>query len=395
MQGKNAYSFDDRRSSAFLLLELAGCLLKERTYPKGVPEPEQIEGLYRVSKSFGMAALADRALRRLSCQSDIFDRALEKAQRRSVLFDAEYRKLVQQLESAGVYCCPLKGMVIKHLYPMIGLREMDDIDIFVRGDRGQVRRIMISLGYQVKLYNESNHDVYIKPSGFCIELHFLMIDGEAFPSAIRYYQDYAERLIADAHGSLVLSQSREDCYIYLIVHMYKHYILTGIGVRSIVDIAVYLAAYNDCLDMQYIAEEIGKLGIPDFERQVRELSEKVFDPQSLSEQEKAFLDDFILCGAGGSKERYFQNRVKNQLGSKDGIKKWQYVAKRLRIPKKALQRHPILAKHKILTLPYAVYRLGKAALHKKHDALKELRAVIEYNDGDKRPDKQRGIDHVE
>ena len=382
MKRKMKLSSDELRDAAYQLLELTGSLFEVKEYSKDQAERLNVERLYHVSKSFGMAALADYALRRVGCKSIIFDNALEKSQRRSLLYDVECQTILKRLAKAEIYGCPLKGMVIKQIYPILGLREMIDMDIFVCGDRERVRDLMIGLGYQVKIYGESNHDVYVKPPMFCVELHHQLIDGEAFPSAVKYYDDYAARLITDANGIYLLSQTKEDFYVYMLAHMYKHYTLTGIGVRALTDVAVYCRRYKHSIDTLYIERELEQLGIHEFEQQVRDLTKHIFDPRSLSPKEKSFLDDFILCGAYGSKERYYRNIVNKKVHSAQKSSKWKYIKGRLRVPKKAYQKYPVLSKHRILVPPYAVYRFGKAVFDKNHNALKELKTVVEYHDGE-------------
>lgn len=54
------------------------------------------------------------------------------------------------------------------------------------------------------------------------------------------------------------------------VHTYKHYASGGMGLRTILDVYLYLRK-NKELDFSYVEKELGKLNIADFEKQFRKL----------------------------------------------------------------------------------------------------------------------------
>lgn len=79
--------------------------------------------------------------------------------------------------------------------------------------------------------------------------------------------------------------SHDDFYIYHICHLFKHYSGGGTGLRSLSDTNVYYREYGECLDLAYIDAELKKLGLKEFERKIRCLSDKLFRRLPLDDSE--------------------------------------------------------------------------------------------------------------
>jgi len=58
---------------------------------------------------------------------------------------------------------PLKGCLVKEMYPKPEYREMSDLDILVkRGDAAKLKPVMESLGYQCERFGFEKDDSYTK-----------------------------------------------------------------------------------------------------------------------------------------------------------------------------------------------------------------------------------------
>ena len=69
---------------------------------------------------------------------------------------------------------PLKGCVLKELYPSDELRSMGDIDILIRTEQyGRIRSLMLAEGFQEGA--ESDHEYHWSSSSAHIELHKRLI----------------------------------------------------------------------------------------------------------------------------------------------------------------------------------------------------------------------------
>ena len=72
--------------------------------------------------------------------------------------EEEKEAIFKELEANNIKYMPMKGSIIKYLYPSIDMRSMADLDIYFDDLRSaEVRKILINLGYEVESYKKSNH----------------------------------------------------------------------------------------------------------------------------------------------------------------------------------------------------------------------------------------------
>lgn len=336
-------------------------------------ESLSLEQLYAASKALGITAMLAYALNKRGIRDNKFRTALAIAQRRALLLDAEYKKISNALEAQCICHLPLKGIVIKDLYPSVGLREMSDIDIWFDSSHAEdVKSIMSGLGYNAKYFGVSKHDVYLKPPMFCVEMHRIVIDTEVLSESAEYYDSQWDKLNRERkENEYVLAQSREDFYVYVIAHAYKHDLIAGVGVRVLLDVFVMLQKWKD-LDIPYIVQECHKLGIADFESLVRRLSLHLFDRNALDQEDRDRLDQFVLSGVHGNMKRYYSNAL-DQSGSKRS-----YIRSRLKTTDDQLKDHPFLLRHKALRPLYFPLRLAKAVFNRPKLLSTELKTLVKY-----------------
>ena len=58
-----------------------------------------------------------------------FHQAYNKAVRKNVILDVERTAIFEEFERKGIWYMPLKGSILKELYPENGMREMADNDV--------------------------------------------------------------------------------------------------------------------------------------------------------------------------------------------------------------------------------------------------------------------------
>ena len=131
-----------------------------------VPDAERVSGmdlsdLLAAAGKHQLTAAVGMALQDAGIRDGPFAQAVAKAQRKSALLDADSAALYAQLERMGIWYMPLKGAVLKSLYPRYGMREMADVDVLVDPRRAKdVRIVMESLGFSRTSFGRGNHDVY-------------------------------------------------------------------------------------------------------------------------------------------------------------------------------------------------------------------------------------------
>ncbi len=359
------------RQAAEDMLYLCGCAVNSV-----VPEAERIDtmdlaAIYRLAQEHMLAAAAAVALESAGVKDAAFSVALAKTVQKTVIVDAEMAALFARLEAAGIWYMPLKGALLKDLYPVYGMREMSDRDIlFDAGRADEVRDIMLALGYIVEDFDHEHHDCYFKAPVTRFEMHRRLISLWKNETMYRYYADVKSRLLMDAGNEYGWHFSPEDFYVYMIVHEYKHYSGRGTGVRSLLDTYVYLK--NVTLLEDYVAAETEKLGISEFERANRELALHLFGGEELTDGDRKMLDYTVASGVYGNEE----NRAENTLREKGRA---GYFLSRLTIPYDRMQElYPVLRKAPVLYPLVWTYRLVHALLFKNKRVLYQLKAGLAW-----------------
>lgn len=181
----------------------------------------------------------------------------------------EIGKILEIFEQNGIDYMPLKGILLKHLYPSADLRIMGDADILIRMEQyPSIRSLMIQLGYtDIK---ETEHElVWDKPGMLHLELHKRLISTLNKDYYAYFGDGWQFAKLADG-SSFRYELSDEDQFIYLFTHFSKHYRYAGIGIKHVVDLWVYTRHYQN-LDLQYIEAELEKLQLLQFYKNIRRL----------------------------------------------------------------------------------------------------------------------------
>lgn len=368
-----------------------------------VPDPERIaemnlEKVYARSKSQSLEVLTYMALESLmksDPQVAIPDEtqvlpswraAKNKAVAKNLKMDAEREQLFAFLEEQGIWYVALKGIVLCHLYPKYGMRQMADNDIlFDPSFRQEVHDWFVEQGYDVKSFQKVYHDVYLKKPVYNFEMHTALFSESAQLPFEKYYLTINDKLLPVPGKPFEYCMTDEDFYLYVLAHEYKHYSGDGTGLRFLLDLYVYLRAKED-LNWKYLHGELEKMGLVTFEKQMRELAEKVFSPQwnayTLVKREKILLKSLLFSRAYGARMDFWREHARGQeAGNKVPIEaKVRYLKDRLFLDSVHMeiwcQRYePYFLRHRWLMPVAPVWRIGRRILEKGKDVKDEVDAV--------------------
>lgn len=338
------------------LIYLCACAVNEET-PDVASLTSTPDEILDVAASHSLRAAAAMALQTAGVEDGRATHAIDTAFRNAALFQYEMGEVEGRLQAEGIWYAPLKGAVIKDYYPQFWMREMADHDILVDAARASdVRDIMEGLGFSTESVGETNHDVYHKPPVLNFEIHTGLFDsGSQFHD---YYRDVKGRLIVQDGCRHRFSD--EDLYLYLVAHEHKHYSGGGTGLRSLLDVYVFLRKVR--LDLVYVGTEARKLGIEEFERRNRELAMGLFSGWELGEDERSMLGYVLESGTYGTREQ----ATRNFVGSSRS--KAHHVLSRLRVPvsrrspgyEAFARQYPLFYRHKALLPALPLYRLWRS-----------------------------------
>ena len=388
----------DNDKTTNIAMELASLSLAGKKLDQIPYSDKDLEAVYEYVKISGISAITFMALENAVDVVDEHSFMFEwkkmrlNAMRRNLLFDKERSEITNFLEQNGIWYLPLKGSVIKEMYPNPEMREMNDNDILIdQNGRDQAKEFMLSRGYQVKpndkgvIDDKGNSDEFIKDPFFYFELHKFLIEERYSPKQYDYFLSIKDRLIKDTDKEYGYHMSDEDFYLYMICHAHKHFSRNGMGIRFLMDEYVFLKEKGETLDNDYINEKIREFGLEQFDADLRKVSKMAFDEDeecledSLSDSEKALYDSCLGAGVFGNIETRWKNEAyEMSANSTDTITKKEYIKNRL-FPDENWYRiyHPFVYKHKIVKPFFTIYRLTVLAFRGRKNVKKEMDQVGE------------------
>lgn len=361
--------------------------------------------IYYIAKKHNLVSIMAQAMEKLGFESDsdIWKRWLKEKNQliyKSVLMDVEREAIQDFFEKNNIWYMLLKGMVIRKYYPAPELREMADNDIlFDNKYSKEVYEFMTARGYKSDDYNKGYHDEYLKPPAYNFEMHRQLVSSKERPKWYEYYKDVKSILIKDTNENRETAANNEsnntsnqfyfsdnDFYVYFIVHTYKHFLNSGMGLRTVLDVYLYVSNLQEKLDFDYIEEQLKKLDAYDFEQTFRSIAFKMFD-ENLEDRkwwdlfdvkEQEMLSYVLDAGTYGNLE----NSVAHKMGYTKGEKKKtsdkaRYIFRRLFPSMDTIEEFfPFFYKHK-WAIPFLyIYRIGKILFTRRKKVAGELKEVF-------------------
>ena len=292
---------------------------------------------------------------------------------------AQLNRVFQAFEENGIDYLPVKGCLMKQLYPSHEIRTMGDADILIREEQySNIRAIMMDLGFEETI-DASDYDYTWKHPFLKIELHKKLFSGY-FADYARYFGDIWER--ASKESGFRYTLSREDTFVYYFTHFVKHFRFGGIGCNHAADLWVYKRAYPD-MDEAYICREISVLGMDVFYKNLCQMLSAWFEGGSWDEITE-MISNQLFDGTWGTKEKYdIAHSVKimqEENIAAEKVRKKQIL--KLLFPSKEsmLLNHPKIAK---LPLPLAWIARGCYVLLIDNKKIKKQSEVLKNQSEDK------------
>lgn len=343
-----------------------------------------LAALYAISRFHSLTALTCEGLQRSDYEvvpekqkwMTAFITAKEKSVRKNLMLDTERIRLLNFMEQQGIWYMPLKGAILKEMYPKMGLRQMADNDIlFDEKYRATIRDWFSLQGYTGQIYETDNHDVYRKEPVYNFEMHVSLYGETHRPEWRNYYRSVKDRLVKDCGNQYGYHFRDEDFYVYFLTHGFKHFDGNGTGLRFLFDLYIYLKEKQKTMDWVHVARELEKLELSAFEKNCRELvialfaDVHAFDMEKLPAEQREMLIDFLSSGTYGTMEK----RIKQNIVSYGG--KWKYMLWRIFPGSKVLAAYHPLFEHKWLLPIGWLYRAVKIVSSGSKSVIRELSIV--------------------
>lgn len=260
---------------------------------------------------------------------------------------------------------PLKGTVLKGLYPKSEMRSMSDADILIKTEQyDKFKPIMLNLGYTE--VTESDHELIWNKQNIHIELHKRLI-----PSYNKdYYAYYGDGWrLAKIKNDTRYSMTDEDQMIYLFTHFAKHYRDAGIGIKHLVDLWVYRKNKPD-LNEAYIKKELAALQLYDFYVNIINTLSVWFEGREADEKTDFITEIIFNSGVYGTSEAHILSeavKISKSTKSAKSVKSKKYIDLLFPPYKDMCEKFPFLGKAPFLLPIMWIYRIIFGVAVKRED----------------------------
>ncbi|MBQ3425584.1 MAG: nucleotidyltransferase family protein [Clostridia bacterium] len=294
-------------------------------------------------------------------------------------FSYYYDEITSAFRKLSIAYLPMKGIILKKLYPAPELRQSADLDIYIGSDLktvNEARKAMERIGFRTNSFGKFGvADEYENDDHVFVDLHRVLFSQKtawtdeccAISDRLRSVDEY-ERAMTD-----------EDFYIYMVCHIAKHITNGGIGIRAILDLWVYLRHYKE-LNKEYIEKAFERGSLTVFHKRLMQLMDHWFNGAEADDVIKQMALYVAGSGWNGRDEQWVAASINANAPRARSI-----LSARLRSYAGAIfwsadrlsEKYPVLEKHPAL-LPFCWVHRACNALVNKRDTVRE---VFHYYDG--------------
>lgn len=302
------------------------------------------------------------------------------------------RKISESFNNALIKHMPMKGFIIKSLYPRPEFRRMSDIDILIDYEQCElIKSVMQDLGYIEHI--QSDHEwIWNKKPDMHIELHKRLIpsyDDDLYS----YYKNAWN--FGKSKKDNTYAMSDEDFYVYMFTHYAKHYRYGGIGILHVLDIWVLRTKCTE-IDYHYINKQVKKLGLWEFYNNTLKLISAWFEDGEKDEVTELMSAFIFESGAYGTAVNHQVSDAVKKVSSNNDIKKTRrllYINRIFLSYDRMCRLYPILEKMPII-LPFChIHRILKALIFRT-DELKVIKENLENTTEEKILEHKRNLEKV-
>ena len=244
-----------------ILSEVSSLGLQKKSYQKPI---EDEKGFYFLALENGLIGAIYHALQK-ELISETLLKHLTKDYYAYIASDVKYQQAIKKLNKLlndhMIDHIFLKGSVLKELYPDSYMRAMGDIDLLVHEkDIKRVHKIFKDEGILLQ-HKSDAHDLFIMHQEITVEIH---------PKLYKDFNKKYEAILTKPWDYAIQKELFEFRFkpefevAYLLYHLAKHLDSSGIGLRSVLDIAVYLKTYEKEIDKDVLKVLLEKTDLTSF-----------------------------------------------------------------------------------------------------------------------------------
>ena len=284
-----------------------------------------------------------------------------------ILQNDALKKISTALDEEQIPYIPLKGAIIRNLYPAPELRTSSDIDVLVKEDDLKKAISAIENASDFIMLKKSYHDISMVNYHVHLELHFTIKENE----------ENIDRLLSQAwvyskpadDGSSRYDFTPEFQLFHVIAHMSHHFLHGGLGIRPFIDL--WLIKNKTGYDEDAVRAMCSECGILKFYEESCNLAEVWLGTGEYTETTK-ILEGFCLYG-GVFGSAHFRNAGRQR--KERGIK---YIFSRIFPPVYQVKEYyrDDSGKNHLLCYYYGKRLLSWFGMERRSELKKQVRAVL-------------------
>lgn len=347
-----------------------------------LPENIDFEKLFAFGKSHGVENMLYVGLRDLHI--DVPEETMQKfktAYEMQIMVEAiqalELEAISEAFEEAGIDHVPLKGSVIKYLYPMPDYRKSGDIDILIRPeDEAKAEAVMIVLGYSPEDKEDDSeiHRAYHKFPNVLVEMHYKLAYTRS--RSYNFCNTIWENVIKK-EDKYLCSMPSEFMYVYLLAHICRHLYKGGAGIKMITDL--WVIEKNTSLNKELLERYLAYAKIESLFNVINEIIEKWYGSrENLSQNANILMGIIFRSGLFGTVE--IASMITNNDSTENRV---SLLWKRIFPSKKVMLKQYKDVRDKDWSwLRIWIYRVADIALYKRKNVKKLINSTILANEQD-------------
>ena len=217
----------------------------------------------------------------------------------------EFSDLYHKLRSAGLHPIVVKGQLCGRLYPLKDHRISADDDLYISDAE-------FMACHKQLLANGLTTDTPVDELATADEVSYTKNDSPLYIELHRHLFDSAE----DAHDELnhfftdlkpveidgFLAMPPHEHLLYLLLHAYKHFVRSGIGLRQFCDIGLWAREYHTEIDWQRLREQCESVHAATFAAAAFRIARDLSTPWDASIDVEPLLHDSLCGGVYGSND---------------------------------------------------------------------------------------------
>lgn len=314
------------------LLRLLSSVLNNTQPPKPNPNTDWASVFY-VASLHSVVGMVCYALDRMNKEDlppkELYIQFKEIQQSELILesnIEFETENLIKEFNKSKLRTVMLKGMILKHYYPVPSMRTMSDVDILYREeDKKEIMRIFKEKGYMLTLDFDSELN-FNKPPFHHYEMHASLL--QASEKSHEFFLNVWDRTEENSKGNF-RALNLEYTYLYMLEHLAKHIEKAGAGLRMIMDFYVFLQKEKHNLNEDIVSEGLKELKLTEFAQKINNIAYNWFAGDNPDTE--SLISRFILYSStfGLSKNAILQQNIRKEYNTGKKQNGFKYILRKI------------------------------------------------------------------